>query len=100
MTTVADALEGARTAYGLSLLTRPGAMTKVLGARLVVQGGATLWTDDELAHDGGGLVDALHALSMVGLAAVSRTRRREALHAALAATGFATAEALVWLLSP
>ena len=100
MATAGGALEGARTAYGLSLLTRPGAMNKALGGRMVLQGGATLWADDELAHAGGGLVDVLHAVSMVGLAAVSSTRRREALHAALTATGFAAAEALVWLLSP
>lgn len=96
MTALAQALEGARTAYGLALLTRPGAMNKMLGGRQVVQGAATLWADDELAHVGGGLVDTLHALSMLGLAAVSPARRREALHAALVATGFATAEVLVW----
>jgi hypothetical protein len=90
------ALEGVRAAYGLSLLTRGDRMGRLLGGRLLVQGGGTVWAGgDELLHAGGAAVDVLHALSMVGLAAVSRTRRATALRAAGVATGFAAAEVLV-----
>ncbi|HET8600152.1 MAG TPA: hypothetical protein VFL99_07490 [Segeticoccus sp.] len=99
MSPLGMALEGARAAYGLSLLRRRNAMDRVLGARLVVQGGGSVWLQqfarEPVVHGCGGVVDALHALSMLGLAAVSRKRRREALHSALVATGFAVGEALV-----
>lgn len=94
------ALEGARAAYGLSLLRRHSAMDRLLGARLLLQGGGTVWSGGEaVVHGCGGAVDGLHAASMVGLAAVSRRRRHEALRAARSATGLAVAEALVCALT-
>lgn len=86
-------LEVARALYGVSLLRGPSALDRVLGGRMLVQGVATaVKGGDELAHGAGGGVDALHALSMVGLAAVSRRWRRRALVSAAVATGFAVAE--------
>ena len=91
------ALETVRTASGLRGLTRPGAMNRVLGARNVLQGGATIVGSRsghaDVAHGIGAVVDVVHALSMLGLAAVAPRHRRFALRSALVATGFALGEA-------
>lgn len=91
-------VELARVAYGAALVRRPHRMDRVLGARLLVQGAATAARGgDAGAHGVGAGVDALHALSMVGLAAVSRSWRRRALVSAAGAAGFAAAEAALFL---
>jgi hypothetical protein len=96
------ALEGARAAYGLVQLARPGVMAKVLGARLVLQAAVTVLATshaDErtrrLVHEIGVAVDALHSTSMVGLAVWSSRRRGEGIHQAVVAGAFAAAEAVV-----
>jgi hypothetical protein len=91
----------ARAAYGVSLLLAPGAVIRiasgepadrastvvgrVLGLRHLAQ---ALIIDRAETHDRlliGAVIDAAHALSMVGLAALSRDHRRPAvLDAALA----------------
>ncbi len=95
-------LEGGRASYGLVLLGRPGALPKLLGARLVLQAAATLFASSEAdrptrraLHEVGAGVDALHAASMVGLALCSSRRRHEASRQALTATAFAAGGALV-----
>lgn len=94
-------LEGGRAAYGLVLLWRPGMLPKLLGARLVLQGAVTLLASDadrsgrRALHELGAVVDALHSVSMVGLAILSSRRRREGTEQALVAAGFAAGEALV-----
>jgi hypothetical protein len=100
--TTSGALEGARAAYGFVQLGRSGGMAKLLGARLALQAAVTLLGvsgNDRHArqslHQVGGVVDGLHAASMIGLAAVSRRHRSEAVHQALAAGGFAAAEFIV-----
>lgn len=105
------ALEGARAAYGLVELVAPGlliqavlheqsdsrdrAVARVLGARHVLQAGATLAVGSPVAHAAGSVVDLLHALSMYGLAGLDRRRRRAALGSALVATSAAVLELTV-----
>ena len=92
-------LEGVRAAYGLVQLGRPGVLPKLLGGRLLLQAGVTLLASDadpagrRALHELGAVVDGLHSASMVGLAVWSRGRRREGMQQALAAAGFAGAEA-------
>jgi hypothetical protein len=82
-------------------LGRPGVLPKLLGARLVLQSAVTLLASGadpsgrRALHGLGGVVDALHCVSMVGLAICSGQRRREGVQQALAAGGFAGAEALL-----
>jgi hypothetical protein len=83
------------------LLARPGVLPKLLGARLLLQAAVTLLASDadrsgrRALHQLGGVVDALHSGSMVGLAIWSSRRRREGTEQALVAAGFAGGEALV-----
>jgi hypothetical protein len=100
-------LELLRIAYGLAELTMPSTLSgalldrvpdkrlrialRILGARNVVQGVATLATRRRLGPLGG-LVDLTHAASMVGLALVDAKRRRAALLSASTATLFAAGE--------
>ncbi|MFF1632541.1 hypothetical protein [Leifsonia sp. NPDC058248] len=100
-------LEFLRIAYGLAELTMPGTLSgavlkdvpdkrmlialRILGARNVVQGVATLATRGRLGPLGG-MVDLTHAASMVGLAAVDARRRRPALLSASTAALFAAGE--------
>lgn len=85
------AVEGARLALGVTDLVVPGrlpfgtdhertfpsAVFRVLGLRQVVQGVATA-RGGASAHAVGGCIDALHALSMLALAAASHRYRRAA----------------------
>lgn len=67
-------------------------ITRLLGSRQLAQGTVTLAVDTALIGDLGALADGLHALSALGLAAISPRWRRTAVAdavvaAALAATG-------------
>ncbi|MET9021036.1 hypothetical protein ABZV93_13710 [Actinopolymorpha sp. NPDC004070] len=102
-------LSAARFAYGMAEATVPDAMAlrladrrldrherlaaRVLGIRHTVQAGAATALASPAAYRLGAGVDALHALSMVGLAAVDRRRRR----LALTETAIASAMALAGL---
>jgi hypothetical protein len=71
---------------------RARVVVRILGARHVLQAGAVSTTPDHRdALAVGSVVDAIHALSMVALAAVDRRRRRLAVADAGAATAFALA---------
>ncbi len=67
---------------------RERAVVRILGGRHLVQYAAARRGHSLLA---GPALDALHAASMVGLAALSRRYRRSALTSAAAATAFAAA---------
>jgi hypothetical protein len=97
----------ARLALGATALARPqrllrgvGAddatatqrVTQVLGARYAVQSGAGLLRPRPWEPRADGVVDLLHAGSMVGLAAVSERHRRAALTSAALALAFAAAD--------
>jgi hypothetical protein len=105
-------LQKVRATYGAALVFAPGLMiwlatgqlpsrrarrvAQVLGARHLMQAALTAAAPEPAALAIGGQVDALHAGSMLALAAVSRTGRRAALadaltEAALAAAGRAAA---------
>ncbi|OMH24745.1 hypothetical protein BKD30_07710 [Tersicoccus phoenicis] len=100
-------LEVARAAYGITELAAPAgvefvltrvradgrtrAVARILGGRHVLQA-LLLANASSGAHRLGAFVDATHALSMVGLALVDRSRRRTALASAAVALGFAVAE--------
>ncbi len=95
-------LEGARATLGVAQLVAPGstgrvwglapdrharAVVRVLGARQLAQAMFTASKPTIGVRRAGVGVDALHALSMVGLAAVDARRRRAALtDAAVAST--------------
>ncbi len=64
---------------------------RVLGARDMVQGLITLIRPSRRVIRLGAAVDAIHALSMLGLAVVDRPRRTTALTSAANAAGFALA---------
>ncbi|GAA2759591.1 hypothetical protein [Actinopolymorpha rutila] len=64
---------------------------RVLGVRHIVQAGATTALASPTCYRLGAGVDALHALSMVGLAAVDRRRRRLALTETVTASAMALA---------
>lgn len=100
-------LETIRASYGLAQLLAPNAVarrltcrnvddrerfvTRVLGVRHLLQA-AVLVNGSRRAHRLGAAVDALHAASMVGLALVDRSRRRQAWTSAATASAFAAAE--------
>jgi hypothetical protein len=106
------ALQMARAGYGGALLRQPGEairmatgrlpgrracrVARLLGARHLAQATLTTLVPRPGVFVAGAGVDALHAASMVMLAAVDRTARRAALtdavvEAAFAATGLAVA---------
>lgn len=100
-------LEGTRAAYGLWGLRRSSTLERVLGARNVLQGGASvlamfglpgvpgvpaLVVRAEVVHGVGAGVDVLHAVSMLGLAAAAARHRRFALRSALGAAVLALGE--------
>lgn len=103
-------LQTMRASYGLAQLLAPNAVarrltcrdaderervvTRVLGARHLAQA-AVLANSSRRAHLLGAAVDALHAASMVGLALVDRSRRRQAWTSAAIASTFAAAEYLL-----
>ncbi len=64
---------------------------RILGARHIAQALLTVITRGRL-HRAGGVVDLLHASTMLGLAVVDRRRRRAALTSAAIATLFAAGE--------
>ena len=76
---------------GRAALPAPRAVTRLLAARQIVQGAATLARPERPGPTMGVVVDALHAASMVGLAAVDRRQAGWALRSAAAATGWAIA---------
>ncbi|MGH3829658.1 MAG: hypothetical protein ACRDRS_04285 [Pseudonocardiaceae bacterium] len=96
-----------RASYGALLFLAPGpvirlytghaadrptrAVTRVLGARQVLQGLLSAGTPGPIVLALGVEADLAHAVSMVGLAAVDRTRRRAGLVDALCAGSFAAA---------
>ena len=69
----------------------PTPVMRFLGARLLVQGAVALVRPSRFVVLGGGAVDALHALSMVGVAGVDARYRRPALLSAGAAAASAAA---------
>lgn len=95
-----------RTAWGLTVLCAPDRVlvavagrvpsydsvqvARVLGAREIAQGAVTALAPSRRVLVWGAVVDALHATSMAGLAAVSPRHRRPA----LASAGLAAAAAL------
>jgi hypothetical protein len=109
----AVALQLARAGYGLALVLAPGPairlatgrlptqracrVAQVLGARHLVQATLTTLAPTPAVLAVGGQVDAVHTVSMLVLAAVSRAGRRAALtdaltEAAFAAAGFSASE--------
>jgi hypothetical protein len=71
---------------------RAQVVVRILGTRHLLQAGAVATTPDHRdALAVGSVVDALHAISMVALAAVDRRRRRLAVADAGVATAFALA---------
>jgi hypothetical protein len=72
--------------------TWPRRVTRLLGARYVVQSGGGALLGRPWVPEVDGAVDVLHALSMVGFAALSPGHRRRALSSGLVAIGFAVAD--------
>ena len=105
-----NGLETVRAGYGLAQLVAPGPVARllirrevdgrtrtvirILGARHLAQA-AVLANASPCAHRLGAVVDALHAVSMVGLALVDRSHRRPAWASAADASAFAAAEYLL-----
>ena len=108
MTSAARGLQTVRAAYGAALVLLPGPViwlatgqlpsrrarrvAQVLGIRHLIQAALTAAAPESAVLSIGGQVDAVHAASMLALAAVSRAGRRAALtdaltEAALAAAG-------------
>lgn len=102
--TVALGVDLTRAAWGMASLLGPRAVvavlhapatrrarvaTRVLGARHLVQLAATTACQVRPCHTAAAAVDGVHALSCLGLAAVSRPWRRAALTDAAVATVFA-----------
>ncbi|NYD40522.1 hypothetical protein [Nocardioides panaciterrulae] len=97
----------ARLVLGGLCLTRPGlplrltgatngkgtrAVVRILGARYLVQGAGGPWLHRRWVPEADAAVDAIHAASMLGLAAVAPGHRRAALVSAALASGFAVAD--------
>jgi hypothetical protein len=70
--------------------TRVG--VRVLGARYLVQSVGGPWLHRSWVPEADAVVDAVHAASMLGLAAVAPGHRRVALVSAALASGFAVAD--------
>lgn len=92
---VAD-IAAPRAVARVELGRRPDALSRwalqVLGARQLLQSVLTLRSASTAAHRVGGLVDLLHAASMIVLAVADPRRRRGALVQAGLATGLGIAE--------
>ena len=101
---VASAATAVRAGWGLGLLVAPSrvvrgmggepdgaarVVARVLAARHLMQSAVLARSRSPLLRRGGAAVDALHGLSMLGLAVVDRSRRRPALLDAGLATAFA-----------
>ena len=78
------------TGSGQGRATRVG--VRLLGARYVVQSVGGPWLHRRWVPEADAAVDAVHALSMLGLAAIAPGHRRVALVSAAMATGFAVAD--------
>ena len=107
MTATARGLQKARAAYGAALVLVPGPViwlatgqlpsrrarrvAQVLGIRHLVQAALTAAAPERAVLAIGGRVDAVHAASMLLLAAVSPAGRRAALTDALTEAAFAAA---------
>ena len=107
MTAGPRALQLIRAAYGSALILRPGPaiqlatgrlpsrraclVARVLGARHLAQAALTALVPQPETFAAGGGIDAVHATSMLLLAAASKPERRAALADALAETAFAAA---------
>ena len=101
----ASGLQKVRATYGAALVFAPGTMiwlatgqlpsrrarrvAQVLGARHLIQAALTAAAPEQAVLAIGGQVDAVHAASMLALAAVSRAGRRAALTDALTEAAFA-----------
>lgn len=98
-----------RGIYGLAQLTAPGLVaqvfgvvpdrpvrlaTRVLGARDLAQGAASVTAPTAAVLALGAEVDLLHSLSMIGVAVADQRRRRAALTSAAVAAGFSVAGVL------
>lgn len=93
----------ARLAWGGLLLLAPGALLRpvgpatttavatlrVLGARHLVQGAVTIWRPTRGVFAAGAVVDGLHSLTALALAAADRRQRPAALVDAAGAAGWA-----------
>jgi hypothetical protein len=107
VTTTARGLQTVRAAYGAALVLLPGPViwlatgqlpsrrscrvAQVLGIRHLIQAAVTAAAPEPAVLAIGGQVDAVHAASMLALAAVSRAGRRAALTDALTEAAFAAA---------
>lgn len=106
MTAVVRAIGLARAVSGLALLLRPGRMGQVanggappppawilrlLGARLLGQGGVELLAPQRPVLLAGAGIDAIHGASMIAAAAYWPKYRRAATASALTAFGFGAA---------
>ena len=107
MTATARGLQTVRAAYGAALVLLPGPaiwlatgqlpsrrscrVAQVLGIRHLIQAAVTAAAPEPAVLVIGGQVDAIHAASMLALAAVSRPGRRAALTDALTEAAFAAA---------
>jgi hypothetical protein len=107
VTATARGLQKARAAYGAALVLVPGPViwlatgrlpsrrarrvAQVLGIRHLIQAALTAAAPEPAVLAAGGQVDAVHAASMLLLAAVSRAGRRAALTDALTEAAFAAA---------
>ena len=105
---VTNRLEIVRGLYGLCQLVAPrllaesvikvsvgpveATVIRVLGGRHLLQAVLTLRTRHSGVHRLGGVVDLLHALSMVGVGVASHSNRRAALADAAVASTFAVLE--------
>ena len=103
--TAAGALTLVRAATGVALLAKPGrvvrstvrgagdrparVVTRILGARHLLQAGLTGLRPGPTALWVGATVDAVHATTALCLAALDARRRRDALGNALSAVAFA-----------
>lgn len=112
-----NAVEKARVAWGMLLLTRPGVaarmlsgrppyprlelpVLRVLGLRHVAQAAFTAARPCPRTVVGGAGLDVLHALSGIGYAASNRSRRRTGLLDATIASGFAFATTMLTPMGP
>ena len=68
------------------------AVVRILGARYLVQSAGGSWLHERWVPEADAAVDAIHATTMLGLAALVPGHRRAALVSAALATGFAVAD--------
>ncbi len=115
VTATARGLQKVRATYGAALVFMPGPViwlatgrlpsrracrvARVLGTRHLIQAALTAAAPEPAVLVAGGQVDAVHAASMLLLAAVSRAGRRAALADALSEAGFAGAGLLAGFLA-